>query len=196
MNTIDATPHVSGGDVSPCSVRATRSLNWHSVQIPRTTPLLGVNPRTSTEKLSGVKEMEQICAVIAPAYLRGNPCNAMPRGLHFSSARHRCVYRNLLCFSPRARRGSSWPDRLCDMAWRAATRRRQDGHPRSWRSPNSRKCTESAALGPRLQLVEMVKETVLVEAGDPLAHVYLPHSGAISMMVRLSGGQTVEVARR
>ncbi len=40
----------------------------------------------------------------------------------------------------------------------------------------------------------MVKETVLVEAGDPLAHVYLPHSGAISMIVRLSGGQTVEVA--
>ena len=40
----------------------------------------------------------------------------------------------------------------------------------------------------------MVKQTVLVEAGDPLAHVYLPHGGAISMMVRLSGGQTVEVA--
>src|ERR1700686_2462829 len=35
MNTIDATPHVSGGDVSPCSVGATCSLNWRSVLIPR-----------------------------------------------------------------------------------------------------------------------------------------------------------------
>lgn len=34
----------------------------------------------------------------------------------------------------------------------------------------------------------MVKETVLVEAGDLLTHVHRPHSGAISMMVRLSGG--------
>jgi CRP-like cAMP-binding protein len=42
--------------------------------------------------------------------------------------------------------------------------------------------------------VELVRETVLVEAGGPLTHVYLPHSGAISMMVRLSDGQTVEAA--
>ena len=53
---------------------------------------------------------------------------------------------------------------------------------------------ELEALGPRLELVELVRETVLVEAGRPLTHVYLPHSGAISMMVRLSNGQTVEVA--
>jgi CRP-like cAMP-binding protein len=33
-----------------------------------------------------------------------------------------------------------------------------------------------------------------VEAGNPLTHVYLPHSGVISMLVRLSEGQTVEVA--
>jgi hypothetical protein len=126
MNTIDATPHISVGDVSPCSVRATRSLNWHSVQIPRTALLLRVNPRTSTEKLSGLKEMEPICAVIAPAQQRDNPCNATQRPLHFSSARQRCVHRNPLCFSPRARRGSSWSDRPCDMAWRARVRRRQD----------------------------------------------------------------------
>ncbi|MGA7993342.1 MAG: cyclic nucleotide-binding domain-containing protein [Bradyrhizobium sp.] len=40
----------------------------------------------------------------------------------------------------------------------------------------------------------MVKQTVLIEAGDPFTHIYLPHNGTISMMVRLSGGQTVEVA--
>jgi CRP-like cAMP-binding protein len=54
--------------------------------------------------------------------------------------------------------------------------------------------TELEALQPHLQSVELVRETVLVEAGSPLTHVYLPHSGAISMMVRLSEGQTVEAA--
>ena len=53
---------------------------------------------------------------------------------------------------------------------------------------------EPEALVPRLGFVEPVRQTALVEAGSPLAHVYLPHSGAISMMVRLSEGQAVEVA--
>jgi CRP-like cAMP-binding protein len=53
---------------------------------------------------------------------------------------------------------------------------------------------ELEALRPQLELVELVRETVLVEAGRPLTHVYLPHSGVISMLVRLSDGQTVEVA--
>src|SRR5450755_275388 len=53
---------------------------------------------------------------------------------------------------------------------------------------------ELEALRPRLGLVELVRETVLIEAGRPLTHVYLPHSGAISMMVRLSDGQIVETA--
>src|SRR5580698_5056694 len=53
---------------------------------------------------------------------------------------------------------------------------------------------ELEALRPRLELVELVKEAVLVEAGNPLTHVYLPQSGAISMMVRLSEGQSIEVA--
>jgi CRP-like cAMP-binding protein len=52
---------------------------------------------------------------------------------------------------------------------------------------------ELEALGPHLQTVELVREAVLVEAGGPLTHVYLPHSGVISMRVRLSEGQTVEV---
>jgi len=53
---------------------------------------------------------------------------------------------------------------------------------------------ELDALRPRLEPVELVRETVLVEAGRPLTHVYLPHSGVISTLVRLSEGQTVEVA--
>ena len=53
---------------------------------------------------------------------------------------------------------------------------------------------ELEALRPHLETVELVRETVLVEAGRPLTRVYLPHSGAISMMIRLSEGQTVEVA--
>lgn len=53
---------------------------------------------------------------------------------------------------------------------------------------------EFEALRPQLEIVELVRETVLVEAGSPLSHVYLPHSGVISMLVRLSEGQSVEVA--
>ncbi len=50
------------------------------------------------------------------------------------------------------------------------------------------------ALRPHLQSVEMVRDAALIEAGAPLTHVYLPESGIISMMVRLSEGQTVELA--
>jgi len=50
------------------------------------------------------------------------------------------------------------------------------------------------ALHPHLEIVVLVRETVLVEAGAALTHVYLPHAGAVSMVVNLSEGQTVEVA--
>jgi CRP-like cAMP-binding protein len=53
---------------------------------------------------------------------------------------------------------------------------------------------EFQALRPHLEIVELVREAVVVEAGGPLTHVYLPHSGVISMRVRLSEGQTVKVA--
>jgi CRP-like cAMP-binding protein len=53
---------------------------------------------------------------------------------------------------------------------------------------------ELEALRPHLEVVELVREAVLVEAGAPLSHVYLPHSGVISLVVNLSQGQTVEVA--
>jgi CRP-like cAMP-binding protein len=35
---------------------------------------------------------------------------------------------------------------------------------------------------------------MLVEAGGPLAQVYFPHSGVISLLARLAGGDTIEVA--
>jgi CRP-like cAMP-binding protein len=53
---------------------------------------------------------------------------------------------------------------------------------------------ELEALRPHLEPVELVREAVLVEAGSPLTHVYLPHSGVISLVVSLSAGETVEVA--
>ncbi len=53
---------------------------------------------------------------------------------------------------------------------------------------------ELESLRPHFGLTNLVKEAVLVGAGAPQSHVYLPHSGVISMMVNLSGGQSVEVA--
>jgi CRP-like cAMP-binding protein len=53
---------------------------------------------------------------------------------------------------------------------------------------------EFDALHPHLKSVEMVRETVLIEAGSTPTQAYLPHSGAISVTVRLSAGQVVEVA--
>jgi CRP-like cAMP-binding protein len=49
-------------------------------------------------------------------------------------------------------------------------------------------------LRPHLALVELQSETVLFEAGDKVDHVYFPHSGIISLVVELSGGQAIEAA--
>ena len=49
-------------------------------------------------------------------------------------------------------------------------------------------------LRPHLQIGELVREAVLVEAGAPLTRVYLPQSGVISVRNSLLEGQTVEVA--
>jgi len=53
---------------------------------------------------------------------------------------------------------------------------------------------EFQSLQPHLETVELTKGTVLTEAGASVQHVYLPHSGVVSVMVSLSEGQTVEVA--
>ena len=53
---------------------------------------------------------------------------------------------------------------------------------------------EFVLLRPHLQIDELVREAVLVEAGAPLTHVYLPQSGVICMRNTLLEGQTAEVA--
>src|SRR5215470_10768137 len=53
---------------------------------------------------------------------------------------------------------------------------------------------EFEALRAHVRSVDMVKDAVLAEAGRPLSHVYLPHDGAISLVVTLSEGQMVEIA--
>lgn len=49
-------------------------------------------------------------------------------------------------------------------------------------------------LRPHLATVEMVRETVLGEAGAAQRYVYFPHSGSVSIAVGLSEGQMIEVA--
>ncbi|WP_063687616.1 Crp/Fnr family transcriptional regulator [Bradyrhizobium stylosanthis] len=49
-------------------------------------------------------------------------------------------------------------------------------------------------LRPHLATVEMVRQSVLGEAGSALRHVYFPHGGSVSITVSLSDGQTIEVA--
>ena len=66
------------------------------------------------------------------------------------------------------------------------------------RSPNHLLASLPAAdfelLRPHLQPVELVHETVLLETGAPVTHVYFPHSGIISLVVDLAGGEMIEVA--
>ena len=66
------------------------------------------------------------------------------------------------------------------------------------RPPNRLLQTLSAAdfaiARPHLEVVELLRESLLVEAGEALSHVYLPHSGIVSTVVSLSQGQAVEVA--
>ena len=50
------------------------------------------------------------------------------------------------------------------------------------------------ALQPHLQPMELVRDAVLVEAGAPLTHVYLPESGIVSVVIRLAEGQRIEMA--
>jgi len=50
------------------------------------------------------------------------------------------------------------------------------------------------AARPHLEVVELKREAVLVEAGQKLNHLWLPHSGVVSLVVSLSQGQAVEVA--
>ncbi|TFV69875.1 Crp/Fnr family transcriptional regulator [Bradyrhizobium frederickii] len=49
-------------------------------------------------------------------------------------------------------------------------------------------------LRPHLATVELVRKSVLGEAGAALRHVYFPHAGSVSITVGLSDGQMIEIA--
>jgi CRP-like cAMP-binding protein len=53
---------------------------------------------------------------------------------------------------------------------------------------------EVEALRPHLEVVNLEKRAILIANGAPATHVYLPHAGAVSMVVGLSDGQMVKVA--
>jgi CRP-like cAMP-binding protein len=66
------------------------------------------------------------------------------------------------------------------------------------RSPNQLLAALPAAdlelIRPHLEAIELVQETVLVGAGDRSTRVFFPHSGAISLVIGLESGGTIEVA--
>jgi CRP-like cAMP-binding protein len=49
-------------------------------------------------------------------------------------------------------------------------------------------------LRPHLKQIPLVHKTVLFETGGPVDQAYFPHSGIISLVVALAGGQTIETA--
>jgi CRP-like cAMP-binding protein len=49
-------------------------------------------------------------------------------------------------------------------------------------------------LRPHLKPVDLVHEAVLFEIGDTVDRVYFPHTGIISLVVPLSGGEAIEAA--
>jgi len=49
-------------------------------------------------------------------------------------------------------------------------------------------------LRPHLQRAELIHEAVLARAADTVARVYFPHSGVISLVLSMAGGEVIEVA--
>jgi CRP-like cAMP-binding protein len=49
-------------------------------------------------------------------------------------------------------------------------------------------------LAPGLETVVLARDEVLARAGDPIDHLFFPHSGAISLMIDMAKGQTVATA--
>ena len=68
----------------------------------------------------------------------------------------------------------------------------------STRSPNrlltSLPATDFQLIRPHLKTIDLVHEAVLFEADDPVTRVYFPHSGIISLVVQLRGGEMIEAA--
>jgi CRP-like cAMP-binding protein len=49
-------------------------------------------------------------------------------------------------------------------------------------------------LLPRMEKVTVTVRQLLFEANEPIAHVYFPLSGSMSLIIALDGGETVEIA--
>ena|ERR1700679_345889 len=49
-------------------------------------------------------------------------------------------------------------------------------------------------LSPHLRTIELRRAAVIATAGEPLTQAYFPHSGILSLVARLEGGQSVEAA--
>jgi CRP-like cAMP-binding protein len=66
------------------------------------------------------------------------------------------------------------------------------------RSPNqllaSLPLADSELLRPHLRLADLKHKAVLATTGEPLGNAYFPHSGIISLVVRLLDGKTIEAA--
>lgn len=66
------------------------------------------------------------------------------------------------------------------------------------RSPNRLLANLSAGdfdlLRPHLRTIELVHAMELVAAGDELVEAYFPHSGVISLVIRLTSGEATEIA--
>jgi hypothetical protein len=121
MNTIDATPHISVGDVSPCSVGATCSLNCRSVLIPR-------NECTRSARRAPLRNE----AIATPSMKSPKSSGAAP----LRAARKRFA---MSVADPRSvRRRQARPDPGDDGTddWRAAQQRFR-WWPTRWNRPNS-----------------------------------------------------------
>lgn len=53
---------------------------------------------------------------------------------------------------------------------------------------------EFELIRPHLLTVELKRSSVLIEMGDPFRKLFMPHSGVISLVVKLIGGERVEIA--
>ena len=66
------------------------------------------------------------------------------------------------------------------------------------RSPNgflsSLPADDFELIRPHLRTVDLVQEFMLVEVDETLKRAYLPHSGVISLVVKLAKGEHVQVA--
>jgi hypothetical protein len=53
---------------------------------------------------------------------------------------------------------------------------------------------EFGLIRAHLHVVELKPSSALIEVGDPFKNVFMPYSGIISLIVKLAGGERVEIA--